>query len=162
MLFLQLYQLICDWLVCVQCIYCECKHARKSMFMDLYECYVLLGDIYIFLMHACWLFLVHKEIQGGNYTNYPCTDKGPYILHYPMKSWNQCRNVQTILFCSCVCILASDLYSLSQRYMDYVACNCKADYRLFKGVPVPVICQKFQCPEKWRELMYSPSRGLEC
>lgn len=145
----------CLWILYDLCLIC--------MIWILYECDVLLGDIYIFFfMHACWLFLVHREIKGCNYTNYSCTDKGPYILHHPIKSWNQCRNVQTVLFCSRVCILASELYSLSQRYTDYVACNCQADYRLFKGVPVPVICHKFQCPEKWRELTYSPSRGLEC
>lgn len=37
--------------------------------------------------------------------------------------------------------------------------NCHADYRLFKSVSA--LCQKFQCPGEWKELSYSPSRGLQ-
>lgn len=51
-------------------------------------------------------------------------------------------------------------YSLSQKYMDYVANDCRANYRLLKGVNV--VCYSFQHSEEWKELSHLLSRDVEC
>lgn len=51
-------------------------------------------------------------------------------------------------------------YSLSQKYMGYVANDRHVNYRLLKGVNA--VCYSFQHFEKWKELSHLLSRDVEC